>query len=569
MATCKGRKKDGTPCRSPIVLDNGYCRAHQDQAAGAENLEEPVRWTRERLEAAITAHGGPKDLDISDADLPNLDLGGMDLHGIVLTRWDEEIRTWMGANLRGADLRAANLEKAELHHADLQQARLTDANLQGAKLWDADLRGAKLWHADLRGAKLQDADLRGASLVDAKLEGAFLREAKLQEANLTDAALREGDLRGAEVQQAVLLAAELQGADLSHARLQDADLRGAKLQAANLSHAKLQDADLREANLQGAFVVFAQLRGADLGGANLRGARVDANLQEANLWGANLSETSLQNTDLQGADLRYTNLQGADLRHVNLQGADLRFADLRGLDLSSVRRGGLRGVRLCGAKLDRTALTKYQLEPRIGDEQAGEYRQAREAYLALKQNFEDLGDYEAASWSYIKERQMEKACSAPRRARRFCGEEQLGDTSEHKLPAYHPRVWWFFVRHTAKWLGDSFVEALCGYGESIWRVLGWMAVLLFGSPLLFGLLRLLDWPDKNVETFYNLSVPWRHGYAYLQQFLYVLDAFTTADFAELQPANGLARLLSGCIALLGVFLTGILGFVAGNRIRRS
>jgi hypothetical protein len=26
MATCKGRKKDGTPCRSPIVLDNGYCR---------------------------------------------------------------------------------------------------------------------------------------------------------------------------------------------------------------------------------------------------------------------------------------------------------------------------------------------------------------------------------------------------------------------------------------------------------------------------------------------------------------------------------------------------------------
>ncbi len=50
MATCKGRKKDGTPCKSPIVLHNGYCRAHQDQATQATAPEEPVRWTRKRLE---------------------------------------------------------------------------------------------------------------------------------------------------------------------------------------------------------------------------------------------------------------------------------------------------------------------------------------------------------------------------------------------------------------------------------------------------------------------------------------------------------------------------------------
>ena len=66
MATCKGRKKDGTPCGSHIVLVNGYCRVHQDQAT-----EEPIRWTRERLEAAIAAHGGPEGLDLADADLSN------------------------------------------------------------------------------------------------------------------------------------------------------------------------------------------------------------------------------------------------------------------------------------------------------------------------------------------------------------------------------------------------------------------------------------------------------------------------------------------------------------------
>lgn len=34
MATCKGRKLDGTPCQSPIVMPNGYCARHQDQARG-------------------------------------------------------------------------------------------------------------------------------------------------------------------------------------------------------------------------------------------------------------------------------------------------------------------------------------------------------------------------------------------------------------------------------------------------------------------------------------------------------------------------------------------------------
>ena len=121
----------------------------------------------------------------------------------------------------------------------------------------------------------------------------------------------------------------------------------------------------------------------------------------------------------------------------------------------------------------------------------------RDAYLALKQNFESIGDYDAASWAYIKERQMEKKCSAPWRARRFYGKEQLGDTNKRKLPAYHLQVWWFYVRHTARWLGDVLVEVLCGYGESIWLVLLWISVLLFvAGPLLFGALGLLDWPGE-------------------------------------------------------------------------
>ena len=132
------------------------------------------------------------------------------------------------------------------------------------------------------------------------------------------------------------------------------------------------------------------------------------------------------------------------------------------------------------------------------------------------------------------------------------------------------RQWGPAVRKTWKVGWDLVVEYLCDYGESVGRVLFWMALLLFiAGPFTFGLPGLLAWPAENRGAFLNLPSPWRYAYAYLQQFLYVLDAFTTASFAELQPTTALTRVLSGLTALIGVFLTGLLGFVAGNRIRRS
>jgi hypothetical protein len=118
--------------------------------------------------------------------------------------------------------------------------------------------------------------------------------------------------------------------------------------------------------------------------------------------------------------------------------------------------------------------------------------------------------------------------------------------------------------------GDLGIEYVCDYGESIPRVLLSIGlVILVAGPVILGTLGLLHWPKANHDTFFDLSVPQPYGYAYVQQILYVLDAFTTANFAELQPVNAVARLLSALLALIGVFLTGLLGLVAGNRIRRS
>jgi hypothetical protein len=276
----------------------------------------------------------------------------------------------------------------------------------------------------------------------------------------------------------------------------------------------------------------ADLKGADVGGANLEWAY----LFEADFEGAGLS----------GANLPRTRLQGTNLRAAHLQDANLSRADLR-------EAKGIEGIYVYRTLLDHTRLTRDQLGEAIGEESNGEWLKAKEAYLALKNNFEQIGRYDDASWAYRKQRRMEKR-----------------EVWQKAKEALREREWEPFVSGTWKVCWNLVVQALCDYGESVGRVLGWMGFLLFiAGPLLFGLPGLLKWPEENYKAFFGRPVPWRYGYAYLQQFLYALDAFTTASFAELEPATAPTRVLSGLTALTGVFLTGLLGFVVGNRIQRS
>lgn len=519
--------------------------------------------TREILDL-IEANGGPEELDLSYRDLSDIDLSRPAVKRELAARRDrspDAEPAWLSSQREIFGTGGINLGRA-----NLKGARLTNANLQYAYLSSANLENACLEHADLRYAHIANANLQRARLEGAKLQHTDLR---------------------AFLQNADLLGAELQEACLNGAKLQDAILIGAKLKGAKLWGAELQGAKVQRADLQGVLAPEAKFMGAYLDHANLRKAEMpDADLSEASLQGSKLSEAilsgaRLQNAWLTRADLRDADLTRADLRtahtaEVDFRGADLRHADLREVDLHDVE--SLQDASFYRAKLHNTSIRREDLGDAIGDERAGNYQEARAAYFALKQNFANLGDHRAASWAYVRERRMETACSAPWRARQFYGEEQLGESIEHLLSSEVPRhtvlvnrlrVWSFLIRHTEKWASDSFVDLLCHYGEGVRPVLFWMALLLLGSPLLFGVLGLLDWPDKNAEIFFSLSGRRRHLYGYFQHFLYILDAFTSAHFAELEPASAFSRVLSGCIALIGIFLTGLLGFVVGNRIRRS
>jgi uncharacterized protein YjbI with pentapeptide repeats len=476
------------------VLANGYCRLHQNQAGRGAILVGSFRWSRERLEEAIAANGGPEGLDLGMADLSGLDLSNMDLHGLALGGEVSEdgvlgsdLRqiNLKGANLRGVYLTRPNMAKADLSDADLQEAYLARPDLQGAYLIGANLQESNLWQPNLQQAELAQADLQGATLTLANLRGS------------------------------------------------------------NLSNADLRRAYLTEANLEEAKLWYANLRGA--------------NLSHANLQGCNLQDASLQD-----ADLSYANLQGCNLLRASLQNANLVGADLRGLDLLDLAEEGFHGVRLYRAKLDRTNLRKAQLGPQIGEELAQEYHKARDAHGVLRTNFESLGDYEAASWAYVQGRRMEKACSAPWRARRFCYNEQPGDVPEAHLPWYHPRLWRFMVRHTVKWANDWLVELVCEYGESPWRTMATMVIVFALFVAIYSATGAVVRMSVGVEE--ATRAPTRN----LKDLaVFAMGAFVTMDPEGLRPRADWVQLLVGIEALLGISLTGLLGFVLGNKIRRS
>lgn len=448
-------------------------------------------------------------------------------------RLDLPVRAGEAANLMRIDLSREAL-KARLAELGVATAPWWQARLQGANLARARLPEAHLAQARLQGAVLTSADLRGANLIGADLQGARLTEANLEGAELTGA--------------------NLQGAGLVHANLRHADLTSAKLQGADLGKADLFEAELFAANLQGAKMLGTQLRGAKLHAVNLREALLrETDFRDAVLNGAKLQKADLYEAQLQGAALRGAHLQEATLQGANLQGADLRGAHLEGVDLLVC--ADIRQIRVQGAWLERTRLRREQLGEVTGDELAARapqadasaradlYQEAKLGYLALKQNFDGLGDYEAASWAYRRERRMRKH-----------------QAQYMALAAWRARQRREALRHAGKFCTDWGQELVCDYGESFWRVAGCVILICAAFTLGYGAASGVLRGDLATGQVTRQPLDW---------LLFSLGAMTTMGAEGLNPAGVGTQVAVRLEALLTISLIGLLGFVVGNRIRRS
>jgi len=286
----------------------------------------------------------------------------------------------------------------------------------------------------------------------------------------------------------------------------------------------LDDADLSDADLSDVRLGESSLRGSNFSGATLRGTV----LGKADLTGARLT----------GADLRGAALGGAILRGAELDGAQLQDVDLSTCDITHIALGG--------AQLSRTRLRRDGLGGAIGEEVAGAYDAAATGYLALERNFADLGEPDAARWAYGKKRRMQK------RAAR--GQARV---------ALRKRQWRTAARQFAVYAGDETAEWLCDYGESVPRVLRALGVVYLAFTLWYGLTGSVVRVTGSV--LHPVHTPTHNP---IDLAIFSLTSMTTQTALGLQASSVGVQFLTGLETLSGIFLTGLLGFVTGNRIRR-
>ncbi len=286
----------------------------------------------------------------------------------------------------------------------------------------------------------------------------------------------------------------------------------------------------------------AGVRGVRLRGADLRGAKLKrADLRGADLRGADLSKADLRGARLRGADLREVAPAGADLRDAVLQDAKLQGLDLSQCDLTH--------AHLSGAWLEKTRLGQAQLGDAIGEERAGDWEGARKGYLTLERHFEDMGDTDAASWAYLRKRRMQK-WQALRQAR----------------DAQAARRWMPAADGYSNFVSDQLVEWLCDYGESIWRLLGSMVAVFLVFTALYGLTGSVIRVDK-APSGAEVRTPTYHP-ADLAVFSLLAMTTSGSPAVGLVPRSEFVHFMTGVQALLGIALTGLLGFVTGNLVRR-
>jgi len=255
-----------------------------------------------------------------------------------------------------------------------------------------------------------------------------------------------------------------------------------------------------------------------------------------------------------------------------LEGAHLEDAQLERVDMYGV--ASLVGVCWRGALLEYTRIDRRHLGQSIGDESdahrrgsAGSwgnrlkseaYRGASEAYLLLKNNFNQIGRYEDASWAYVKEQQMEKMAHYWR-WRAWGQWEDVDYGREWRSWGWRAsRAWGPFWR----WLRNWAYELATGYGERVYMPVLWAIVVVVVFAGIYA-------AAGNIASGDVGSLQGQTTHSPLTALVHSISAFATIGFNTLEPQGSVARLLTAVEAMFGVGLFALFIFTLSNRMSRS
>lgn len=402
------------------------------------------------------------------------------------------------------------------------------------EVWeDADTERC-IWHADIDGKSVEA--LSAAREQDPeRLDRAVLREVKFEK-GFSFAGCR------------------LIESDFTSGRGKNVDFA-----SANMAEAKLANADLRSSNFVNADLSFANLAGADFSGVDLIEADLQgAHLHSASLGAADLSHTNLVNTDLTDAILGSADFTGAHLNGADMTNADLRAAVMTDADLRSTLliQTDIRRTTFERAELYHTVFENTRIDDTtsFGDECAYENLEAEI----------DTGDTgiddsaEAATWVYRRLETLHEDNAMADRARHYHIRKEEAQRRQHWQDGNYLR-----------WAVGTANRYLTKHGESLAHILGWSAVVIVGSSLLYPFVGgIIDGGQRyRLTELTQLFTP--EGLTTLARSLYFSTiTFSTIGYANVSPAGAGSRVLVGVESLLGALLMALFVFVLARRVAR-
>lgn len=241
----------------------------------------------------------------------------------------------------------------------------------------------------------------------------------------------------------------------------------------------------------------------------------------ADLTGVSLTLKNLQHSELSGACLKNARLEKVGFDFSSLDGVDFEGAILEKVDLRRVKalhrcrwyETIFDGVQIPGIEHVGLA-TPYD----DGAPTANPLR-ARYVFRHFKELYKGAGDNDAAGLYY--EREMDT-------------KRRHGPLSE--------RLWWWLL-----W-------ATCGYGERPVRTASLFFVIIFSFALAYLQcdVKAPEGPVQDLGTALYFST----------------ITFTSLGYGDILPVSNVARLLTSCEALLGVFMISLFVFVFCRRMER-
>lgn len=322
--------------------------------------------------------------------------------------------------------------------------------------------------------------------------------------------------------------------------------------------------DLTGANLNHAILVDANLSGAVLTGTNLYWTYLlKANLKGCNLYGANLKRGQLQMANFENALLIAADIRDADVTATNFHGANFEGCQLEEVDLRSV--ASLEGAFFNRSRLCKTQIVAETFGRGVGEEFRGWWREARETYITLKNNFIAIGRYRDASWAYMKERRMEGKTYFPTQEGSETVQEfvdSLSATSWLKeIRIVNLYRWYLYLKifllpgariNRMGYLLNRLEDFLCGYGEQPTKVLRLVVLMWIVFPILY-------WISKGVARGSEPA-------SFFDSVIFSFRASLAFSFGDLQPLGVMGNVLAAAEAFFGLALLALLIYTLGRRM---